>query len=55
LSNRIYFEKYHSKDEFLYYWSLASNEKAMAMNYGRAFTMDEAKYLFNHMQMTNLK
>jgi RimJ/RimL family protein N-acetyltransferase len=27
----------------------------MAMNYGRAFTMDEAKYLFNHMLMINLK
>jgi RimJ/RimL family protein N-acetyltransferase len=55
LSNRIYFEKFHSEDEFLYYWSLTSNEKAMVINYGRAFTIDEAKYLFNHMLMTNLK
>lgn len=55
MSNRIYFEKYHSEKEFLYFWSLSSNEKAMAMNYGRAFTMDEAKYLFNHMLITNLK
>jgi [ribosomal protein S5]-alanine N-acetyltransferase len=55
LSNKIYFEKFHSEEEFLYFWSLASNEKAMAMNYGRAFTMDEAMYLFNHMLMTNLK
>ncbi|MDU1350394.1 GNAT family N-acetyltransferase [uncultured Clostridium sp.] len=41
--NRIYFKKFISEDDFQYFFKLVSNEKVMVMNYGRVFSVEEAK------------
>jgi [ribosomal protein S5]-alanine N-acetyltransferase len=46
LASRIYFEKFLSEDDFSYHWKLVSNEEVMKMNYGRVFTAEEAKMIF---------
>ncbi|WP_291582250.1 GNAT family N-acetyltransferase [Clostridium sp. UBA6640] len=43
LGSRIYFKKFLSEDDFQYFFRLVSNEKVMVMNYGRIFSMEEAK------------
>ncbi|WP_454053121.1 GNAT family N-acetyltransferase [Clostridium sp. Marseille-Q7071] len=43
MTNRIYFEKFLSEDDFQYFFKLVSNEKIMAMNYGRVFSLEEGK------------
>lgn len=43
LTSRIYFKKFLSKDDFQYFFKLVSNEKIMGMNYGRVFSVEEAK------------
>ncbi|GAA0124517.1 hypothetical protein UT300019_04190 [Clostridium sp. CTA-19] len=55
MNDNIYFKKYLSQKDFLDYWKLVSNEKAMVMNYGRVFTFREAKQLFDCMLRINLK
>lgn len=47
MTNRIYFEKFLSEDDFEYFSELAFNEKVMVMNMGRVFTLEEAKMVFN--------
>lgn len=44
--NRIYFQKILSQDDFKYFLDLVSNEKVMVMNYGRVFTLEEAKKVY---------
>lgn len=46
LDKRIYFEKILSQDDFKYFLDLVSNEKVMIMNYGRVFTLEEAKKVY---------
>jgi len=46
MNNRIYFEKILSQDDFEYFLDLVSNEKVMVMNYGRVFTLEEAKKVY---------
>ncbi|WP_346939834.1 GNAT family N-acetyltransferase [uncultured Clostridium sp.] len=46
MDERIYFEKILSKDDFEYFLDLVSNEKVMVMNYGRVFTLEEAKKVY---------
>lgn len=46
MASRIYFEKFLSENDFSYHWKLVSNEKIMKMNYGRVFTIEEAKMTF---------
>lgn len=49
MENRIYFEKIASEDDFKYALELDLNEKVMEMNYGRVFTLDESKMIFEYM------
>lgn len=53
MQNRIRFEKFLSDDDFQYYSDLVSNEKVMIMNYGRAFTLDEANLAYKGMLKNN--
>jgi RimJ/RimL family protein N-acetyltransferase len=53
MANKIYLKKYHCEGDFSFYWSLVSDKKIMILNYGRAFTMEEAQNLFNHMLEVN--
>lgn len=53
--NRIYFEKFNTKDDFKYFLKLVFNEEVMALNYGRIFTLEEAEYLYNYALDTNSK
>ncbi|WP_346928763.1 GNAT family N-acetyltransferase [Clostridium sp.] len=46
MANRIYFEKFLKEDDFQYFLRLALNEKVMVMNYGRVFTLEEAKKVY---------
>ncbi|MEW8995665.1 GNAT family N-acetyltransferase [Clostridium sp.] len=46
MDERIYFEKILSQDDFEYFLDLVSNEKVMVMNYGRVFTLEEAKKVY---------
>ncbi|GAA0774201.1 GNAT family N-acetyltransferase [Clostridium subterminale] len=46
MDERIYFEKILSQDDFEYFLDLVSNEKVMVMNYGRVFTLKEAKKVY---------
>ncbi len=46
MANRIYFQKILSQDDFKYFLDLVSNEKVMVMNYGRVFTLEEAKKVY---------
>lgn len=43
MGDRIYFKKFLSEDDFQYFLKLVSNEKVMVMNYGRVFSLEEAK------------
>lgn len=43
MTSRIYFKKFLSEDDFQYFFKLVSNEKIMVMNYGRVFSVEEAK------------
>lgn len=54
MSNSIYFEKFTLEKDFSNYWELVSNEKIMIMNYGRVFTLEEAKKLFSYMLKINI-
>lgn len=46
MDNRIYFEKFASEEDFEDYLKLVLNEQVMKMNYGRVFTLEEAKMLY---------
>lgn len=52
MSNRIYFAKFVSENDFSDYWALVSNEQAMAMN-GTVLTREEAKQLFDYILQIN--
>lgn len=47
MSAKIYFKSFNSDNDYNYWWTLASNEETMKMNYGRVFTRDEAGEVFN--------
>lgn len=53
LTNRIYFKKFISEDDFQYFSKLVFNEKVMVMNFGRVFTMDEAKKYYKYLLENN--
>jgi len=53
LKNRIYFEKFLSDDESHYFLDVATNEKVAVMNYGRVFTFEEAKQIYEGMLKIN--
>ncbi|MEG1256214.1 GNAT family N-acetyltransferase [Clostridium sp.] len=53
MKNRICFEKFLSEDEFHYFLDLATNEKVEVMNYGRVFTLEEAKQIYEGMLKKN--
>lgn len=55
MENKIYFEKFSSKDDFEYFFKLVSNEKIMVMNYGRVFTLEEAKKYYKKVLEINEK
>ncbi|WBW95970.1 hypothetical protein [Oceanirhabdus sp. W0125-5] len=46
MTNRIYFDKFLTEDDFKYFLSLSSNEKVMVMNFGRVFTLEESKSFY---------
>lgn len=47
MSAKIYFKTFNSDNDYNYWWALASNEETMKMNYGRAFTREEAGKVFD--------
>lgn len=47
MNTKIYFKSFNSDNDYNYWWALASNEEVMKMNYGRAFTREEAGEVFN--------
>jgi hypothetical protein len=49
LKNKIYFEKFLSEGDFEHFLNLVSNEKIMVMNYGRVFTLEEAKKCYKRL------
>ena len=49
MKNKIYFEKFLSEDDFEYFLNLVSNEKIMVMNYGRVFSLEEAKKCYKRL------
>ncbi len=53
LTSRVYFKKFISKEDFKYFSKLVFNEKIMVMNYGRVFTMDEAKNYYKYLLQNN--
>lgn len=53
MESRIRFDKFSSDDEFHYFLDLASNEKVEVMNYGRVFTLEEAKQMYEGMLKQN--
>ena len=53
MNNRIYFEKFISKNDFKYYLDLVSNKEVMAMNYGRVFTIDESILTYKGIMINN--
>ncbi|MEG2916659.1 MAG: GNAT family N-acetyltransferase [Clostridium sp.] len=53
MDKRIYFDKFISEDDFKYFSKLAFNEKVMVMNYGRVFTLEEAKKCYKKMLENN--
>lgn len=53
LKSRIRFEKFLSEDDFHYFLDLALNEKVQVMNYGRVFTLEEAKQMYECMLSQN--
>lgn len=52
---RVYFQRFLSQADFKYYELLAFNEKVMVMNFGRVFSLEEAKISYNYMLETNKK
>lgn len=55
MTNRIYFKKFLSEDDFQYFLNLVSNEKIMVMNYGRVFLLEEAKNYYKRLLENNEK
>jgi RimJ/RimL family protein N-acetyltransferase len=55
VKSRIYYEKYLSENDFSYYLNLTSDEKTMKMNFGRIFTVEESRKLFNNILEVNKK
>lgn len=55
MNNRIYFEKFNTMDELQYFLKLALNKDVMIMNYGRAFTMEEAEKVYKRFLENNKK
>ena len=55
MKNKIYFEKFLSEDDFKYFLNLVSNEKIMVMNYGRVFSLEEAKKCYKRLLQNNKK
>ena len=53
MTNRLYFKKFLSEDDFEDFLILVSNEKAMVMNYGRVFSLDEAKNWYRRLLGNN--
>ncbi|MBZ9688545.1 GNAT family N-acetyltransferase [Clostridium estertheticum] len=53
MTNRIYFKKFLSEDDFQYFLTLVSNEKIMVMNYGRVFLLEEAKNYYKRLLENN--
>jgi len=51
----MYFEKFSSEDDFEYFFKLVSNEKIMTMNFGRVFTLEEAKKYYEKVLSINEK
>lgn len=55
MNNQTYFEKFSSEDDFEYFFKLVSNEKIMTMNFGRVFTLEEAKKYYEKILSINEK
>ncbi|WP_017415250.1 GNAT family N-acetyltransferase [Clostridium tunisiense] len=55
MNNQMYFEKFSSEDDFEYFFKLVSNEKIMTMNFGRVFTLEEAKKYYEKVLSINEK
>ncbi|WP_051931452.1 GNAT family N-acetyltransferase [Clostridium sp. KNHs214] len=53
MTSRVYFKKFISEEDFKYFSKLVFNEKIMVMNYGRVFTMDEAKNYYKYLLENN--
>lgn len=53
--SRIYFEKFLSEEDFEYFSQLAFNEETMVMNYGRVFSLEEAKKFYKGIMNVNTK
>jgi len=53
MENRIYLKKFLSEDDFQYFYKLVSNEKVMALDSGRPFTLEEAKNYFRYLLKNN--
>lgn len=55
MKNEIYLKKFSCGDDFQYFFKLVSNEKIMVMNYGRVFTLEEAKKYYEKVLSINEK
>lgn len=55
MKNKIYFEKFLSEGDFEYFLNLVSNEKIMVMNYGRVFSLEEAKKCYKRLLENSTK
>ena len=55
MENRIYFKKFLLEDDFQYFLKLVLNEKAMVMNYGRVFQLEEAKECYKDLLENSMK
>lgn len=53
--SRIYFEKFLSEEDFEYFLQLAFNEETMVMNYGRVFSLEEARKFYKGIMSVNTK
>ena len=52
---RVCFQKFLSEGDFKYYTNLVFNKDIMLMNYGRVFSLEEAKYMYEWIVKENRK
>ena len=52
---RIYFKKFLLENDFRYFSRLVLNEEVMIMNYGRVFSLEEAKNVYDWFSEKNKK
>ncbi|MBP2023340.1 RimJ/RimL family protein N-acetyltransferase [Clostridium punense] len=55
MKNEIYLKKFSCEVDFEYFFKLVSNKEIMVMNYGRVFTLEEAKKYYEKVLSSNGK